>query len=249
MSDFLDGLAVSGWLADKSANTRRAYLHALADLLRFTGKAPTRIASADVQAWVADLRGRGLAPSTVCLRLSAVSSFFQYASGPGHQRDPTETVDRPRVVRRPSTRLSEQDRARLLAVIPRTTVRGLRDYALILGCMLRGAAGWRCVRWGDFRARRDRVWYVTHGGRVEIPDELWRGVLSFLEASDRLGGMDSDDYVFTPLTDNAVRLPNVEAGAWHRNRPLARKTVNHLLRKYARRAGLDATGMTLRVIE
>ena len=46
--------------------------------------------------------------------------------------------------------------------------------------------------------------------------------------------------MFTPLADNATRLPNVDAGAWDRNRPLSGGATNRLLKRYARRAGLDA---------
>lgn len=42
-----------------------------------------------------------------------------------------------------------------------------------------------------------------------------------------------------PLTDRAVRLPNVDPARWTRNRPLSSREVGRLLKKYSKNAGLD----------
>lgn len=91
--------AAEAWLADKPANTRRAYRRAWGDLLSFTGKAPWAITSADIKDWVSDLKNRpvdsrvrkgleccrgrdprreGLSASTIRQYLAAVSSFYVY---------------------------------------------------------------------------------------------------------------------------------------------------------------------------
>jgi site-specific recombinase XerD len=51
--------------------------------------------------------------------------------------------------------------------------------------------------------------------------------------------MREDDYVFTPLTGRAGRLPNVQT-PFDCNRPLSAKEVGRLMKRYARLAGLDA---------
>jgi len=88
------------------------------------------------------------------------------------------------------------------------------------------------------------MWYTwsgknTDSARNEVPPVVWEAILTYLEATGREGSMRADDYVFTPLIDNAINLPNVDAAAWRRNRPLSPEAVNRLLRKYARQAGLD----------
>jgi integrase len=84
-------------------------------------------------------------------------------------------------------------------------------------------------RWtGKGRSRRD-----------ECPSIVWESIQDFLCAADKLESIQPDDYIFTPLTDRAARLPNVDPARWTRNRPLSSREVGRLLKKYARRAGLD----------
>ena len=144
---------------------------------------------------------------------------------------------------------------RLLSAIPRQTVRGLRDYALFLGYVLTGRRNreWRRLRWGDLRARGERITYSWRGkntehARNELPPPLWDAIRAYLEAAGRLQGMQPGDYVFTPLGDNATRLPNVEVGEWDRNRPLSGSAANRLLKTYARRAGLDPQRIHIHVL-
>jgi len=61
--------------------------------------------------------------------------------------------------------------------------------------------------------------------------------------------MGPGDYVFTPLSDNnAARLPNVDGRAWDLNRALSGGEVNRLLKKYARKAGLDERRIHVHVL-
>jgi len=171
-------------------------------------------------------------------------------------RNPAATIRRPDVASYArADYLDASELARLLGAIPRWTVRGLRDYALILGYVLTGRRNgeWRRLRWGDLRARGERVYYTWQGkntehARNELPPPLWDAIRGYLEAAGRLEGMGPEAYVFTPLGDNATRLPNVDAGDWDRNRPLSGGATNGLLKRYARRAGLDARRIHVHVL-
>jgi integrase len=212
--------------------------------------------------------GCGLSPSTIALWLSAASSFFGYvttrylvATGDGgerplHGHNPALTVERPDVGE--YARADYLDAAalgRLLRAIPRHSVAGLRDYTLFLGYILTGRrnAEWRALRWGDLRARGVQVFYTWSGknteqARHELPPPVWEAMRDYLEAAGRLEGMRGEDYVFTPLSDRAARLPNVDGASWDANRPLSGEAVNRLLKKYARRAGLDAGRVHVHVL-
>ena len=281
--------AFDNWLAAKAPNTQRAYLRAWEDLLAFTGKRPDRILSADLQAWANDLGkraldpvvlrglqgkghrargdGRGLSASTVNLWLSAVSSFYRYASTvymvpepggerPLHDHNPAAVVSRPDATSYArADYLDAGELTRLLGAIPRKTARGLRDYALFLGYVLTGRRNgeWRRLRWGDLRARGERITYAWRGkntehARNELPPPVWSAIRAYLEAAGRMKEMRPGDYVFTPLDDNATRLPNVDAGEWDRNRPLSGSAANRLLKTYARRAGLDPQRIHIHVL-
>ena len=59
--------AVKGFLAllaaRRAPRTVDAYRRDLVDLARFLGRSPADASSDDLQAWLADMRGRGQAPS------------------------------------------------------------------------------------------------------------------------------------------------------------------------------------------
>jgi site-specific recombinase XerD len=61
---------------------------------------------------------------------------------------------------------------------------------------------------------------------------------------------DPDEYIFQPVTDNATRLPNVNAEKWaqNRNHPITSREVGRLLKVYARRAGLEAEKISVHTL-
>ncbi len=164
-----------------------------------------------------------------------------------------------RAVRRPKRNpyrkahyLDAGDLSAILAVIPKHTVQGLRDLALFLGYILTGRRNseWRCLRWGDLDRRGATVHHVWSGKgkedeRHELPPPVWDAIQNYLKAAGRFESMSDDHYVFVPLNDRAAHLPNVPRRKWHRNRPLSHVHVNRLLKKYARRAGIDPTHVTV----
>ena len=89
----------------------------------------------------------------------------------------------------------------------------------------------------------DQIYYRWTGKgktrRDQCPLIIWESIQTYLTAAGKLPGIQPDACIFTPLTDRAARLPNVDPARWTRDRPLSSREVGRLLKKYARRAGLD----------
>lgn len=123
----------------RNAHTRRAYIRAAEDFLRFAGQTPTgqrieTIRSVDVSDWVATMEAAGLAAPTIKQRLAAVRMLFS-ALLEAHSVDinPATVVKGPRYsvdIGKTSVLTGEEVRA-LFDSIDCATLIGLRDRALI----------------------------------------------------------------------------------------------------------------------
>ncbi len=113
---FLDMLA-----AERGAgtNTLSAYAHDLEDLARYLAGVRTSIASAttdDLRGYLGALTKRGLKPSSVARRLSALRQLYRFLYAEGHgTADPAAVLEGPRRGRALPKVLSVQDVDRLLA--------------------------------------------------------------------------------------------------------------------------------------
>ena len=131
-------------------------------------------------------------------------------------------------------------------------------------------------RFGRGAGGEGRVFYRWEGKgksrRDVCPLSLWKAIIAFLKAADRLDTITPDDYIFTALNNNASRLPNVRqakrqpyanqsskhtepcslgepncrAGA--KRQPLTDRFVRSLLKRYAYRAGLDPRRITVHTL-
>ena len=118
-----------------SRNTLAAYRRDLDDFLRFLRArrlTPERVTADHVVTWLEGLRARGLAPSSIARRLSALRGFYRHLVREGElQRDPTEHLDTPRATR-PLPRALSIDSTRSLVEAPDTRrPPGVRDRALL----------------------------------------------------------------------------------------------------------------------
>ncbi|HEX2438976.1 MAG TPA: site-specific tyrosine recombinase XerD [Methylomirabilota bacterium] len=118
-----------------SRNTLAAYRRDLADFTRFLGtrrRTASAVSPEDVVSWLEGLRTRGLAPSSVARRLSAVRGFYRHLVREDRvRRDPTEHLDAPRP-RRPLPRALSPEVAASLVEAPDTRrPAGVRDRAIL----------------------------------------------------------------------------------------------------------------------
>ncbi len=150
LDDFLTHLLIERGL---SPNSYEAYRR---DLTSYRGHLDRRGVSSfsdatrqDVQGFIASLRRRGLAPSSIARHVSAVRIFHRFLIGEGlATADPTEHVSVPKQPRRLPVVLSRQEITALMELPDHTTSLGLRDRA-ILEFMY--ATGLRASELLDFR--------------------------------------------------------------------------------------------------
>jgi integrase/recombinase XerD len=129
-------LAVESFLAllgaRRSPRTVDAYRRDLADLAAFLGRSPAGASADDVQGWLADLRSRGLAPSSIARKASAARTFYRHLVLLGQRPDnPAADVPLPRRRTKLPRSLTPAEVERLIAAANVATPRGLRDRALV----------------------------------------------------------------------------------------------------------------------
>lgn len=99
-----------------SPNTLDAYGRDLLDASEYCAGRLTRASASDLSGWLADLAGRGMAPSTQARKLSAVRRFFRFLFQEGDRKDdPTARLDGPSPEREVPDVLSREEVARLIA--------------------------------------------------------------------------------------------------------------------------------------
>jgi integrase/recombinase XerD len=116
----------------RAPRTVEAYRRDLLQLEESIGKPLGEATSDDLQAHLAELRARGLAPATLARRLSAARTFFAHQILLGTRRDnPAAEVDQPRRRQNLPRTLSPREAERLIEAAAGTTPRALRDSALV----------------------------------------------------------------------------------------------------------------------
>ncbi len=118
--------------ARRAPRTVDAYRRDLADLSAYLGKSPTDASAEEIDAWLADLRNRGQAPSSIARRAAAARAFFRHLVLLGVREDnPAADVQLPRRRPRLPRTLAPSEVERLIAAANGTTPRSLRDRALV----------------------------------------------------------------------------------------------------------------------
>jgi integrase/recombinase XerD len=128
--------AIEGFLAllaaRRAPRTVDAYRRDLADLAAYLSKPPGEAVPEDIEAWLADLRGRGQAPSSVARRAAAARAFYRHLVLLGAREDnPAADVQLPRRRPRLPRTLAPSEVERLIVAANGTTPRSLRDRALV----------------------------------------------------------------------------------------------------------------------
>lgn len=256
------------WLATKEAksgrrNTRIAYEVAHRQFFDWSMIEPWRVSSGMVQEWVADMRARGLAESTVALKLAALSSFYDFvqrrysfttrdgreiALWPADRTNPFQAVERPHVSPYGRAQFPTVDEAKLmLAQINSRCVTGARDFGLFFTILTtcRRFSEIINLRWGDIEPRPDGDYqfrYVYKGGkprRAVLPKTCYQAICHYLELDGRPPAeMQPEALVFIAIRPEiAERLPHIDRARV--DQPISNSQANRSLKKYARKAGVD----------
>jgi integrase/recombinase XerD len=118
--------------ARRSPRTVDAYRRDLADLTAFLGAPPATASLGELETWLADLRARGLASSSVARRAAAARTFYRHLVLLGLRADnPAAELALPRRTRRLPRSLSPAEVERLIEAANGVTPRALRDRALV----------------------------------------------------------------------------------------------------------------------
>jgi integrase/recombinase XerD len=128
--------AVEGFLAllaaRRAARTVDAYRRDLTGFGEWLGRPVATASGEDLERYLAELRARGLASTTIARRVAALRSFFRHQALLGVRRDnPAAELDLPRRQRRLPRTLSPGEAERLIEAAAGTTPRSLRDRALV----------------------------------------------------------------------------------------------------------------------
>jgi integrase/recombinase XerD len=117
--------------ANRSPRTVAAYRRDLTSVLEWLGRPVVTAKTEELERYLAELRGQGLAPATIARRVAAIRSFFRHATLLGLvQENPAAALELPRRRRQLPRTLSAGEAERLLEAAAGTTPRALRDRAL-----------------------------------------------------------------------------------------------------------------------
>ena len=128
--------AVEAFLAllasQRAPSTVDAYRRDIADLAGFLDSPPSTATIDSLAGWFADLRARGLAPSSTARRLAAARAFYRHLVLIGARDDnPAADLEAPPRRRRLPRALSPRDVEQLCAAANGVSPRALRDRALV----------------------------------------------------------------------------------------------------------------------
>jgi integrase/recombinase XerD len=229
-----------------SAHTIAAYGRDLRDYAGFLAERgtddPAAITRDDVTAFIAALRARGLAPSTVERRVAAMKGFHKFLVREGiTENHPTSRLPLPNVPQRLPEALSIDDLDRLLSQPFPDTPAGLRDRAILetlYGAGLR-VSELTGLDLTDVDLTEGFVRVFGKGGKerlapvagmaVHALDAYLRHARPFLRPKNSLAGVDG----------SAVFLSV-------RGRRISRQAVFSIVRAYGARVGLELHPHTLR---
>jgi integrase/recombinase XerD len=222
-----------------SPNTLAAYGR---DLAKFTGyveeQGVTNPAEVDlglVAGWLGSLAAQGLGAGSAARHLSALRGLMRFAAREGVLgKDPTALAARPRTPRRLPGALTAEEVLRLIQTPDPSTLRGLRDRAML---SLAYAAGLRVselvhLKFGDVDTSRGVVAAFGKGGKRRLVP-LGEVALTHLSA-----------YLAGRSVEPARRARKVSPGDLGtlflspRGGPLTRQAFWVIVRRYARVAGL-----------
>jgi site-specific recombinase XerD len=260
--------AQAAWLDSKrrrsgGENTVRAYTLAVRQFFEFACVAPWSVAPYHAHEWARNLADGGRSPATVSLKLAACSSLYDFVQRrysttspdgrhltlwPADRANPFIVVERPQI--NPYGRAKFPDSTELQAILAAVNTKcltGKRDFALLytLSTTCRRASEILNMKWGDIWRLPDQHYafkYRYKGGKIKkakLNRKAYSAICAYLTADGRPpDSLSEGDYLWVPLDADRIKHlhPGVEPDP---NRPISNHQANSILKKYARRAGVD----------
>jgi len=228
----------------RSPETRRVYRNALSQFLTFTGKHPREIRQSDVIRYRRHLESLKRSPSTISQHLACVSGYYNFCA----QRqlstyNPVKGVERPSVQTYTNATWLSKEQARLLLSQPnRNTVKGKRDYTILLILILTGLrrAELSGIERGDITERAEKIYlrYTCKGGTEivrDIPTRCWEAIEDYIIASGR--ELTDSSPIFVAVTDAGERLRRYYGkNGQNGNKAITPEAIRQIVVCYARKA-------------
>ena len=225
-----------------SPRTHRVYRLVLNQFFTFAAKHPRDVKQSDVIRYRHHLGHIDRASSTIRQHLAAISGYYAFCIS----RDltiynPVTGVNRPSVNAYTSATWLNSTQAKALLSQPnRHTVKGKRDYAILLILLLTGLRRSELVNInrGDIRERGEKIYltYTCKGGTKimrEIPRRCWAAVSDYLTASSR--EITDDSPLFVATTDSGERLRHYYGKNGHNgHHPLTPEALRQMVIHYSR---------------
>jgi site-specific recombinase XerD len=231
------------WFANlRTANTRRAYRQDVAEFMGFAGiRQPVAFRSvkrAHVIAWRDTLSKNGNAPDTICRKLSALSSLYQYLCDHNAvAHNPVLGVKRPASQNRhgKTPALADHEARALLARPPAETLKGKRDRAILATLLFHALRREEITRLkvGDIITDQGIRHFEVHGkgGKIRcipVAIEAQRLIEAYLQVCGH--AEDKDGPLFRPLKNNT---------SFTLDKPLHPQSIYDLVKHYGLLAGID----------
>lgn len=233
------------WFANlPNDKTRRAYRRDVQDFAAFAGLQRPEdfraVARAHLIAWRQHLEERKLAPASIRRKLAALSSLFDYLcerDAVGH--NPADGVKRPKASHAEglTPALSDAQARALLDAPPESTLKGIRDRAILATLLYHGLRREELctLKVGDLHLR-EGVLHLRVDGKggktrfLPVAVEAARRIEAYLEKAGHRG--DPDGPLFRPVRNNATGTLN---------KPLNPASIYHeVVRYYGRQLGIKA---------
>jgi integrase/recombinase XerD len=232
--------SMAAFVANKGSHeTRRAYRLILSQFFAFVTKHPGNVRQSDVIRYRLQLEKQGKAASTIRQHLAAISSYYGFCMSRGlGVYNPTKGVSRPPVDSYGSaTWLNPFQAKHFISQPDRNTVKGKRDYAILLTSLLTGLRRKEVanIRRNDVQEKGEKVYlsYTCKGGaRIvrDIPSRCWDAIQDYLVASNR--EITGDSPLFTSLA--CAGESHGKNGNGHH--PITTEAIRQMVIHYARQA-------------
>lgn len=199
------------------------------------------------------------AKSSIEHKTAILSAFFQFLMKPGLdgsdpliKQNPVEALPHRFTVEKyaSSKKIDEGTLRKIMDEIDITKPQGLRNYTLLFGYFLTGRRNteWVTLQWGNINLNKNPPTYsFIRKGKKETVDEMPKEVLELLLVylKDRWGTdfakkITPDTYLFTAMPGRGGPRQKEDANA-----PLTERFVLKLVKKLAKKAGLDASKITV----